>query len=95
MTPPPQPEGPLSIYEPEEARIVNFPQEYVQYQGGMPEPVLHQPMPITPAQAYCGSRYYLPNTVWDWVGKYAQPATVPHHPVPFHHQVPLFALKGF
>ncbi len=95
MTPPPQPEGPLAVYEPEEARIVTFPQDFVHYPGAMAEPVLQQPMPIAPPQASLASKFYQSNTVWDWVGKQAMLPSIPHHPVAFHHQVPLFTLQGF
>ncbi len=102
MTPPPQLEGhPLVIYEPEDVSISNF-QEYVHCPGPIPEPVLQQPflqqpglqhpvpMPVLSSHA---SKIYFP-AVWEWVGKYAQPVHVTHPVVPFHHQVPMFALQG-
>jgi serine/threonine protein kinase len=94
-TPPPQPEGPLAIYEPEEPRIVDFSPEYAQFHA-MAEPVIQQPVPIA-VQQQPVSKYYLPNVVLDWVGnlKYAQFAPQAQHHMAFHHQVPLFpAIPG-
>ena len=126
MTPPPLQEGPLAIFDAaaavaaEEAGILSYPpQDYVQYSGPVPLPVVplpvepaavlrqqqQQPMPVPVSvpvqQPSCApSKYYFP-AVWEWVGKYAQPAPMPihhpHHHQPvhaFHHQVPLFALQG-
>jgi len=93
-TPPPQPEGPLAIYEPEEPRLMDYSPEYAQFHA-MAEPVIQQPMPIPVQQPV--SKYYLPNVVLDWVGnlKYAQFAPVAPNHMAFHHQVPLFpAIHG-
>jgi len=93
-TPPPQPEGPLAIYEPEEPRIMDFSSEYAQFHA-MTEPVVQQPVPIPVQQPV--AKYYLPNAVLDWVGnlKYAQFAPVVHHHMAFHNQVPMFpAIPG-
>ena len=88
-TPPPQPEGPFAIYEPEETRTTDCSPEYAQFHA-MPEPVLQHPVPV---QQQAASKYYLPNVVSGWVDnlKYAQFAPAQHH-VAFHQQVPLFSL---
>ncbi|KAK3361179.1 kinase-like domain-containing protein [Lasiosphaeria ovina] len=89
-TPPPPPLlGDPAIYEAEEPRTVVYSQEYLHpYPAVVPEPA--QPM-SAPTQPACGPRFQLPQYVWDML-KYGQ-ASGPqlHHPVPFHHQVPLFA----
>jgi len=93
-TPPPQAEGPLAIYEPEEPRIMDYSPEYAQFHV-LAEPVIQQPVPL-PVQ-HPGSKYYLHNAVLDWVGnlKYAQFAPAVHPHMAFHHQVPLFpAMPG-
>jgi serine/threonine protein kinase len=88
-TPPPQPEGPFAIYEPEEARTTDYSAEYAQFHA-MPEPVLQHPMPV---QQQAASKYYLPNVVSGWVDnlKYAQFAPVQHH-MAIHQQIPLFSI---
>ncbi|KAH8882611.1 Pkinase-domain-containing protein [Thozetella sp. PMI_491] len=75
-----------AICEPEEPRIVAFVPEFVpQYATPPPEPIHPMAMPVpTP----CVPKFQLPFG-WDTFNKYAQPTL--HHPMPFHHQVPLFA----
>jgi hypothetical protein len=92
-TPPPQaPLGEPAIYEQEDPRAVPYhhSQEYLHpYAMAGPEPVHAMPIPVQPA---CGPKF-LPQYVWDML-RYGQPTPPPpqlHHPVPFHHQVPLFA----
>ncbi|KAL2130168.1 hypothetical protein VTI74DRAFT_6800 [Chaetomium olivicolor] len=106
-TPPPQAQAPMgepAIYEPEEPRMVPYhhqpPQEYLHpYPVAATEPSIPA-MPI-PVQPVCTPKFQLQQYVWDML-RYAQPTPpVPmpmpmpmpqlHHPVPFHHQVPLFA----
>ena len=93
QTPPPQaPLGEPAIYEQEDPRVVPYhhSQEYLHpYSMAGPEPVHAMPIPVQPA---CGPKF-LPQYVWDML-RYGQPTPPPpqlHHPVPFHHQVPLFA----
>lgn len=101
-TPPPQAQAPLgepAIYEPEEPRVVQYhhhqPQEYLvhPYPVAVPEPAV-QAMPVPgPVQPCAPPKFQLHQYVWDML-RYAQPTPpVPqlHHPVPFHHQVPMFA----
>jgi len=103
-TPPPlQAQAPPiepAIYEAEEPRMMPFqqhqhlpPQEYMHPYHPMagPHPVQGMPMPVQACPP--PAKFQLHQYVWD-VLRYAQPAPpVPqlHHPVPFHHQVPLFA----
>lgn len=98
-TPPPQslaaPLGEPAIYEAEEPRVVPYhhAQEYMQHHPyhavAVPDPVQAMPIPTQP----CAPKYQLHQYVWDML-RYGQP-TPPmpqlHHPMPFHHQVPLFA----
>ncbi|KAK4655343.1 Serine/threonine protein kinase [Podospora pseudocomata] len=78
------------IYEaPEEPRVVAYhpQQEYM-------HPV-HPVQPLhAPVQPVCAPPKFqqLHQYVWDML-KFAQPPQL-HHPVPFHHQVPLFAMQG-
>lgn len=91
-TPPPQaPMGEPAIYEPEGPRVVPYhhPQEYMHHPYAMPVPVQQ---PCAPP------KFQLHQYVWDML-RYGQPTPPPqhlhhqhlHHPMPFHHQVPLFA----
>jgi serine/threonine protein kinase len=88
-TPPPQlSQAEPAIYEPDEPRIMAYQQEYLHpYGAAVPEPMPHPPVPAQ--QPACTPKFQL-QYVWDML-KYAQPAPQLHHPVPFHHQVPLFA----
>lgn len=93
-TPPPQiSAGEPAIYEAEEPRVVPYPsQEYPHpYPLAAPEPVQATEIPVQPA---CAPKFQLHQYVWDML-RYAQPSppALPqfHHPIPFHHQVPLFA----
>ncbi|KAL2171676.1 hypothetical protein VTG60DRAFT_1972 [Thermothelomyces hinnuleus] len=99
-TPPPQAQAPLgepAICEPEEPRHVPFrqPPEYMHhhYHGQpmlVPPSAQAMPMPIQPCAP---NKFPLDQYVWDML-RYAQPTPQVqqlHHPVPFHHQVPLFA----
>ncbi|KAL2257471.1 hypothetical protein VTK26DRAFT_133 [Humicola hyalothermophila] len=100
-TPPPQvPLGEPAIFEAEEPRAVPFnappPPEYLHQHpfavSAAPEPVYAMPVPTHPA---CAPKFQLHQYAWDMM-RYGQPAPpMPspqmHHPVPFHHQVPLFA----
>ncbi|AEO55528.1 hypothetical protein MYCTH_2299470 [Thermothelomyces thermophilus ATCC 42464] len=99
-TPPPQAQAPLgepAICEPEEPRHVPFqqPPEYMHHQyHGQPMlvPPSAQAMPM-PIQPFAQNKFPLDQYVWDML-RYAQPTPQVqqlHHPVPFHHQVPLFA----
>jgi serine/threonine protein kinase len=103
-TPPPQAQAPFgdpAIYEPENPGLVPYhhqqqqPQEYFPSYPlpAVPEHI-HPSMPI-PAQPACVPKFQLQvqQYVWDML-RYGQPTPpVPqlHHPIPFHHQVPLFA----
>lgn len=98
-TPPPQaqapPFGEPAIYEHEDPRAVPYhqPQEYLHpyHSVAVPDP-MHHAMPI-PVQPCAPPKFQLHQYVWDML-RYGQPTpSVPqlHHPVPFHHQVPLFA----
>ncbi|KAL2021301.1 hypothetical protein VTK56DRAFT_7272 [Thermocarpiscus australiensis] len=90
-TPPPQAslQDP-AIFEAEDPRVLPCrPQEYLHpYAAAVPEPVPAMPIPVQPA---CAAKFQY---VWDML-RYGQPTppTPPqlHHPMPFHHQVPLFA----
>jgi serine/threonine protein kinase len=94
-TPPPLAStGEPAIYEAEEPKVV--PPQAQEYFHPCPVatagPV--QAMPI-PVQSVCAPpKFQLHHYVWDML-RYAQPSppTPPqiHHPIPFHHQVPLFA----
>ncbi|KAK4241975.1 negative regulator of sexual conjugation and meiosis [Achaetomium macrosporum] len=96
-TPPPQAQAPFgdpAIYEPENPGVVPYhqPQEYFpSYPVAVSDHV--QPhMPIS-AQPACAPKFQLHQYVWDML-RYGQPTPpVPQlrHPIPFHHQVPLFA----
>jgi serine/threonine protein kinase len=98
-TPPPQAQAPLgepAIYEPEEPRVVPYhhqPQEYMHqhpyhHPGAVPDPSQAMPMPV---QQCAPPKFHLHQYVLDML-RYAQPPPPQlHHPVPFHHQVPLFA----
>ncbi|KAK3389515.1 kinase-like domain-containing protein [Podospora didyma] len=90
--PPPASQGEPSIYEPEEPRVLAYSQEYLHpYAATTQELIQAMPVPVLPA---CGPKFHLQQYVWDML-KYAQPAPQLHHPVPFHHQVPLFThLQG-
>jgi serine/threonine protein kinase len=76
-----------AIREQEEPRMMSFPPEFVPQYASAPQEAL-QPM-VIPVTAPCPQKFQLPY-VWDMF-KYAQPGPTLHHPVPFHHQVPLFA----
>jgi serine/threonine protein kinase len=100
-TPPPQAQAPMgepAIYEPEEPRAVPYhhhQQEYMHHPdhhpGAVPDPA--QAMPVPGQQCAAPPKFQLQQYVWDML-RYGQP-TPPlpqlHHPMPFHHQVPLFA----
>jgi hypothetical protein len=98
-TPPPQAQAPPlaepAIYEHEDPRAVPYhqPQEYLHpyHPVAVPDPMHHaMPMPVQPCAP---PKFQLHQYVWDML-RYGQPTPpVPqlHHPVPFHHQVPLFA----
>jgi len=96
-TPPPQAQAPLgepAIYEPEEPRMVPYhhqPQEYLHaYHHPVAVPDPSQAMPV-PVQQCAPPKFHLHQYVLDML-RYAQPPLPQlHHPVPFHHQVPLFA----
>jgi serine/threonine protein kinase len=75
-----------AIREQEEPRMMSFPPEFVPQYASAPQEAL-QPM-VIPVTAPCPQKFQLPY-VWDMF-KYAQPGPTLHHPVPFHHQVPLF-----
>lgn len=88
-TPPPQPEGHTSIYDPGEAGMLAYSQEFAHHlPGSVPEPIqaMHMPAPQS-----CLPKF--PMHLWgDWLNRYAQPAPL-QHPAPFpfhHHHVPLF-----
>ncbi|KAH8200023.1 hypothetical protein TruAng_005799 [Truncatella angustata] len=71
-----------------------YAQEFLpQYAGAIVEPC--QPCSVSvpvPAQNSCAPKFQLPY-IWDMFNKYTHP--VQHHPVPFHHPVPLFGnLQG-
>jgi len=93
VTPPPQQlEHTPAIYEPEEPRVLAYPQEFVHhFPRAVPEPMpsIHQPVPVQP----CAPKFLAFQFFWD-VGKLAHFAAPIAHPIPFHHQVPLFA-QGF
>jgi len=107
-TPPPQlPEAPFAIYEPEDTGMMNYPQVFDQFQGFTPEQqvcaglqpqpqLLQQPIPMAmppvAVQPSCAPKFYLPNLVWDWVGKQQ---CFHHTPGPFHHQIPVFPTHGY
>ena len=87
-TPPPSlPSYPgPAICEQDEPRIASLPPDFVpQFSVPSPEPI--QPV-MMPAPGPCPQKFQLP--FWDMF-KYAQPGPQLHHPMPFHHQVPLFA----
>ncbi|GAB1318713.1 Serine/threonine protein kinase [Madurella fahalii] len=94
-TPPPQASaGEPAIYEAEEPRVAPYrAQEYLHhpYPVAGSEPVQAMPIPVQPA---CAPKFQLHQYVWDML-RYAQPSPPTpsqlHHPIPFHHQVPLFA----
>lgn len=86
-TPPPQqaPHEP-AIFEAENASMAGFRQEHMHwYVPAVPEPI--QPMHV-PVQPMCAPKFHPEPFGWDRM-KFA-PAPQLHHPVPFHHQVPLF-----
>jgi serine/threonine protein kinase len=100
-TPPPQSQAPMgepAIYEAEEPRAVQYHHHQPEY---MHHPYHHPVAVADPVQAMavpvqqCAppSKFQLQQYVWDML-RYGQP-TPPqpqlHHPMPFHHQVPLFA----
>jgi len=59
----------------------------------VPEPI-PQPVVCAPAPVAKGP-FHFPFSFLDTMVKYAQPVVHPVHPVPFHHQVPIFAaLQG-
>lgn len=87
-----QPEVQPAIYEPEEPRLGNYPQEFCHFPGAMPEPIIQSQMP-TAAPPNCAPKYF--PFIWDMFNKYAQQPQQLQHTVPFHHQVPLFtSLQG-
>jgi serine/threonine protein kinase len=100
-TPPPQAQAPMgepAIYEPEEPRAVPYhhhQQEYMHHPYHHPVAVQDpaQAMPVPVQQCAVPPKFQLQQYVWDML-RYGQP-TPPlpqlHHPMPFHHQVPLFA----
>jgi len=98
---PPQPELLPAIYEPEEPRMMGYPhpQDFAPYPPGpIPEAMPTMPMPIpVPSNGCAAPKYHLP-FFWDMAKQYAAPPPPPpvvHHPIPFHHQVPLFtSLQG-
>jgi hypothetical protein len=90
--------GEPAIYEPEEPRAVPYHHHQPEY---MHHPYHHpvavqdpaQAMPVPVQQCAVPPKFQLQQYVWDML-RYGQP-TPPlpqlHHPMPFHHQVPLFA----
>ncbi|KAK4112043.1 Pkinase-domain-containing protein [Canariomyces notabilis] len=92
--PPPASIGEPAIYEAEEPKVV--PLQAQEYFHPCPVatagPVQAMPIPVQPVCA--PPKFQLHHSVWDML-RYAQPSppTPPqiHHPIPFHHQVPLFA----
>ncbi|KAK4227454.1 negative regulator of sexual conjugation and meiosis [Podospora fimiseda] len=95
-TPPPMaPHGEPAIFEaPEEPRVMGYhPQEFNPYAAPVPEHI--HTMPIHPQhvhQQMCAPqpKFQLHQYVWDMF-KFTAPPPQLHHPIPFHHQVPLFA----
>lgn len=91
-----QPAAPIVFEEP---RIVPCPpQDFApQYPvvGSVPVPEpIPQPVVCAPAPVAKGP-FHFPFSFLDTMVKYAQPVVHPVHPVPFHHQVPIFAaLQG-
>ncbi len=81
-----------AICEQDEPRMVSFPPEFVpQFSNPSPEPIQTMAVPVPTSCA--APKFQLPYG-WDMF-KYAQPRPQLHHPVPFHHQVPLFtAMQG-
>ncbi len=86
--------GEPAIYEAEDPRMVPYhhqPQEYAVHpypMAAVPDPMHHaMPIPVQP----CAPKFQL-QYVWDLL-RYGQPTppVAVHHPMPFHHQVPLFA----
>ena len=75
-----------AIREHDEARIASIPEYVPQFSTPSPGPMV--PM-MVPVPAPCPSKFQL-LPLWD-VFKYAQSGPQLHHPMPFHHQVPLFA----
>lgn len=88
-TPPPQhqPFGEPAIFEPEEASVAAYRQEYLHptYAAPASEPIHRMPMPIQPM---CAPKFNFDQFAWDRM-KFTPPPQL-HHPVPFHQQVPLF-----
>ncbi|KAK4188438.1 kinase-like domain-containing protein [Podospora australis] len=84
-TPPPMaPHGEPAIYEPPEApRVATYQQQdYFQNHQAMPIPV--QPVCAPPKSGFQLQQYFM-----DML-RFTQPPQA-HHPIPFHHQIPLFA----
>lgn len=90
MTPPPQSEGPtVNIFEPEDVQLRPFQQqqaspEYVPFQQPICAPdTFHHPISV-PQPSYPAKFNF-----WDWSERCAPL----FHPVPFHHQLPLFPIR--
>jgi len=95
-TPPPMaPHGEPAIYEaPEEPRVVAYhSQEYLHPYAAAPVPEAMHAMPVHPVQhQMCAPqpKFQLHQYVWDMF-RVNNPPPQLHHPIPFHHQVPMFA----
>jgi serine/threonine protein kinase len=86
-TPPPQAlRQEPAIYEPEDASVMRFRQEYLHPFACPPaqEPLHPMALPFHPA---CGPKFVPEPFAWDRM-KFAPSAPPLYQPVPFHHQVP-------
>lgn len=88
-TPPPMaPHGEPAIYEPPEVpRVVAYQQQEYLHHHVQPIPIPVQPVCAPPK--FQLQQYFL--DMLRFTQPPQQPQPQPHHPIPFHHQIPLFA----